>query len=296
MDELPASSTDTQGNSDTLPTGPSTLWNACGVHQEVPATFTCSRCGTFGCEACLDSLLPMPMCRSCAARGVNAVPWERRDTLGVWKGFWDTTREVCFSPQEFFARPAVETLTGGPFYGVVVYTVATMLFTAQFGLLYAIMGAVVGLGAGAGGEQAVGAGLGVFMGALGCLMVPLSAIQAPVLAVFGIAFAMAGAHLSLMLMKQARGSWEATLRGIGYANAGHMWMAVPCVGLLIAPFAVIWLEARAMCAAHQTSTLAGLAAVAVWRLLFLTGTLAIYAIVIASFMGMVAGAAAGAAP
>lgn len=270
-----------------------TVWNACGVHQEVPATFTCSRCGTFGCELCLDTLLPMPLCVSCAAHGINAVPWERRETLGVWKGFWDTTRQVCFSPVEFFARPSVETLTGGPFYGVVAYTVGNMLFMAQFALFYALLGVAIGAGA---GNEAMGASLGVGLGVFGCLMVPLSAVQAPVIAVFGLAFAMAGAHLSLMLMKQARGSWESTLRGIGYANAGHIWLAVPCVGILIAPFAVIWLEARAMSAAHQTTTLAGFASVTVWRLLLATGSVALYIALIASFIGMAAGAAAGGAP
>ncbi|MBK6577253.1 MAG: hypothetical protein IPG17_13825 [Sandaracinaceae bacterium] len=271
---------------------PPVVWNACGVHQEVPATFTCSRCGTFGCERCLDSLLPMPMCVACAARGVNAVPWERRETIGLWRGFWDTSREVCFSPKAFFARPSVETLTGGPFYGVVAYTVGNMLFMLQFALLYAVAGAAVGVGT---GDQALGASLGIGLGVFGCLMVPLTAVQAPVLAMFGLAFAMAGAHLSLMLMKQARGSWEDTLRGVGYANAGHLWLAVPCVGFLIAPFAVIWLEARATSAAHQTTTLAGFAAVTVWRLLLVSGSIALYVMVIALFVGAAAGAAAGAA-
>ena len=292
MDELPASSTDTQ---DTVPTAPS-HWNACGVHQDVPATFTCSRCGTFGCETCLDSMLPMPMCVACAARGVNAVPWERRETIGVWKAFWDTTREACFSPKEFFDRRAMETLTGGPFYGVVSYTVAYVLSMLQFALLYAVMGLVIGAGAGAGtGNEALGAGLGVGVGVIGCLMVPAMAIQAPVMAVFGLAFSLAGAHISLLLMKQARGNWEASLRGIGYANAAQMWLAIPCVGFFIAPFAVIWLEARAMSAAHKTSTLAGFAAVTVWRLLMVGGTVALYIAVIASFMGLAAGAAAGGA-
>lgn len=272
---------------------PAVAWNACGVHQEVPATFTCSRCGTFGCERCLDSLLPMPMCVACAARGVNAVPWERRETIGLWRAFWDTSRDVCFSPKEFFARPSMETLTGGPFYGVVAYTVGNMLFMLQFALVYAVIGVAVGAGT---GNEALGASLGVGLGVFGCLMVPLTAVQAPVLAVFGLAFAMAGAHLSLMLMKQVRGSWEDTLRGVGYANAGHLWLAVPCVGFLIAPFAVIWLEARATSAAHQTTPLAGFAAVTVWRLLLVSGSIALYVMVIALFMGAAAGAAAGVAP
>jgi hypothetical protein len=59
---------------------------------------------------------------------------------------------------------------------------------------------------------------------------------------------------------------------------------------------VIWLEARATSAAHQTTTLAGFAAVTVWRLLLVSGSIALYVMVIALFVGAAAGAAAGAAP
>jgi hypothetical protein len=115
-------------------------------------------------------------------------------------------------------------------------------------------------------------------------------VQAPIMAVFGMAFAMAGAHLSLMLMQQARGSWEATLRGAGYANAAYMWLGVPCVGWMISPFAVVWLETRAMSAAHETTTFAAFAAVTLWRLLLSVAFVALYAVIIATVMSAAAGA------
>ena len=132
--------------------------------------------------------------------------------------------------------------------------------------------------------------LPVGFGALGCIMVPAMGVQAPIAAVFGMAFSMAGAHLSLMLMKQARGSWEASLRGAGYANAAYMWLAVPCVGWMISPFAVVWLETRAMSAAHDTTTFAAFAAVTLWRLILAVAFIALYAVIIASVMSAAAGA------
>ncbi|MCA9533587.1 MAG: hypothetical protein KC593_07915 [Myxococcales bacterium] len=268
-------------------------WNACGVHREAAATFTCSRCGTFGCPECLDSMQPMPLCVACAARGVNAVPWERRETVGLWRGFWDTTFELCLRPKEFFARPAVDSLGGGAFYGVVAYTAGNMAFVLQFALLYGVIGLVAGLSS---GNEAAGAAMGIGIGALGCIMVPIVGVQAPVMAVFGMAFGMAGAHLSLTLMKQARGSWEASLRGVGYANAAYMWLAVPCVGLFISPFAVVWLEARAISAAHETSTFVAFAAVVMWRLLLTTLLFAVYMLFLAAVMGMVPGTLGPSAP
>ncbi|MEZ4326279.1 MAG: hypothetical protein R3B40_13750 [Polyangiales bacterium] len=263
-------------------------WNACGVHRDQPATFTCSRCGTFGCPRCLDSMQPMPLCVECAARGVNAVPWERRESLGLWTGFWETTRLACLTPKDFFARPAIDSLGGGAFYGVVSYTVGNVLFAAQIAVFYAIVGLVAGASA---GDGAAGAAMGVGFGAIGCVMVPAMGIQAPVMAVFGLAFAMAGAHLSLMLMQQARGSWEASLRGVGYANAAYMWYAIPCVGPFITPFAVVWLETRAMAAAHGTTTFAAFAATTLWRLFLVVGFIALYAALIAMLMGSATGLA-----
>lgn len=265
---------------------PATYWNACGVHREQPATFTCSRCGTFGCSECLFTMQPMPLCGECGARGVNAVPWERRETLGLWKGFWETTRLACLSPKEFFARPAVDSLGSGALYGILSYTLGNMLLMMQFAVFYVLVGLVVAV---ASGEQATGAAMGVAFGALGCIMVPVMGVQAPVMAVFGMAFAMVGAHLSLMLMKQAKGTWESSLRGLGYANAGYMWLAVPCVGLLISPFAVVWLETRAMSAAHETTTFAAFAAVTLWRLLLWVSVLAMYVLMFATAIGGAAG-------
>lgn len=264
----------------------STHWNACGVHRDEAATFTCSRCGTFGCPSCLDTMQPMPLCVDCAARGVNAVPWERRETLGLWKGFWETTRLACLTPKEFFARPAIDSLGGGAFYGVLSYTVGNILFALQFAIFYGIVGVIVGTST---GDGAAGAAMGAGFGAIGCIMVPAMGIQAPVMAVFGLAFAMAGAHLSLMLMQQAKGSWEASLRGVGYANAAYMWYAIPCIGPAITPFAVVWLETRAIAAAHGTTTLAAFAATTVWRLVLIVGFVALYAALIAMIVGSASG-------
>jgi hypothetical protein len=260
--------------------GASAPFNACGVHPGVSATFTCSRCGTFGCESCLDSMRPMPLCHACAALGINAVPWERREQLGVWKAFWETSKEACLTPTAFYQRSSIEGLNGGPLYGIAVYTLSQMLFMVQFALVYMVMGAVVG--ATGGGDAGVGLGIG--MGFVGCIMVPIVGFQAPIAAVFSMAFALAGGHLSLMAMQQRGATWEDTLRGVGYSNAAYLWMAVPCIGWLIAPFALVWNETVALREIHQTTTLVALAAVLLWRLLIIAVFITLYALLFATML------------
>lgn len=41
---------------------------SCAVHREAPALDTCSRCGAYVCEACLELYGAQPFCAGCAAR------------------------------------------------------------------------------------------------------------------------------------------------------------------------------------------------------------------------------------
>ena len=60
--------------------------------------------------------------------------------------------------------------------------------------------------------------------------------------------------------------------------------------------AVVWLEARAISAAHETSTFVAFLAVVMWRLLLTTLLFAVYMLFLAAVMGMVPGTLGPGAP
>lgn len=76
---------------------------ACARHPAFAAQAACARCGTFSCTACLGDGSHCPGCREL---GAEALPWDERRKLGLWRGFWRTVLEVMLRPDSTFARAA----------------------------------------------------------------------------------------------------------------------------------------------------------------------------------------------
>lgn len=267
MSEPPESLAEESLAEETLAEPPVPPGASCAVHDD-DAVFTCVRCGDFGCADCAFSSIPgREVCATCAKGGLSApIPWERRDEIGKWRAFWDTTKLTLKSPVRFFKTPPTEaSVLPAVVHGVL--TVSVGLF-----ITYVVVGALMIL---AGGGLALLDGdlapAGAVLGIYGCAFVGLSPVlallAAPTQALFGQVFAAACAHGILTLGKKTRGTFEDTLRVCSYANAPYALQFIPVLGSFTW-FWVVGLEVIGLREAHRCGNdWAGFAAIG-WRLAF----------------------------
>ncbi len=239
------------------------------MHVERAAVFTCSRCGSYACEACaFSSLAGREICRACAAGGLaEPIPWERRAELGRIRAFWETTKILMRSPMALFRTPTTENgMMGAAIYGIAVYTLGQLIsIVTIFGLL-AIGSLIFGLATESAELAGVGAGYSV------CWMflaIPITLGQSPIYGILGIVGGGGLTHLSLRLFKQAKAPFETTMRVVSYANAPYILYAIPVLGMMIAWFWVLYLEVVGVREAHGISTDKAAAAVLLWRFLLI---------------------------
>src|SRR5690606_33426595 len=117
----------------------------CAVHEGAEASFTCTRCGCFGCDACAFSRVKdREVCAACADKGLGEpVPWERRKELGTWRAFWQTVKLASRSPTRFFRTPTTQpSVMGAVAHGVAASTVGLMLSYVVAGVLMMLGGGV----------------------------------------------------------------------------------------------------------------------------------------------------------
>ncbi len=245
----------------------------CAVHGDRDATFTCTRCGTYGCDDCVfAAVVGREICRSCAAQGLSEpLPWEQRKQIGWWRAYWRTTKLVMTSPSATFRTPTTEEGVMGPvLFGAAAYTLGQATVLVLVLLMFLGMGTAMAVTT---EEPAIGA---VFAG-YGLCMIPITLLQAPVYAVIGILFSGGLSHLTLVMLKKSRVGFEQTLRAVSYANAPHILAILSCV----APFWVIAAETVALRETHRCTTGTALFATVAWRLLFLLLIVGAYAAFIA---------------
>lgn len=230
------------------------------MHAARAATFTCVRCGSYGCPECAFSEVPgREICAVCAEGGLTEVlPWERRRDIGWWKAFWRTTRLVLSSPSATFRTPATEAGIGGPLlYGVLAYTVGQLITLTLVVVAMMVAGVAIGAATGEAGIAALVAGYGL------CI-IPLSLVQVPVYALIGIMMGAGMSHFTLYVMKQAKAPFDQTLRAVSFANAPHLFDIFQCISL---PW-VVAAETIALRQTHGVSTGTALLAALGWRVLF----------------------------
>lgn len=245
----------------------------CGVHAEREATFTCTRCGSYGCTDCVFSDVGgREICVACSTGGLAEVlPWERRREIGWWSAFWQTTRLVLLEPTATFRTPSSEAGIGGPLlYGVLAYTVGQLIVLALVVLAMIVMGVAVGAATGEAGAGALLAGYGV------CI-IPLTLVQVPVYALVGIIMGGGLSHFTLYLLKKASAPFDQTLRAVSLANAPHVFDIFQCVSV---PW-VIAAETIAIRETHRVSTGTALLATLGWRVLFFGLAIGAYVALIA---------------
>jgi hypothetical protein len=237
----------------------------CASHPEIGASFTCARCGSFGCPGCAFSAIPgREVCRICAAHGLGEpIPWERRKEIGYWRAFWYTTRLATRRPREFFKTPATEPGAMSPvFYGVAVYAFGQYVYVAMIALSLVVFGAV----AAAVAEEPL---VGAIAGGYSVFFVLIVLLQAPVQGLMGVLFGSACVHGALALMKQTSAPFEQTMRAVSYANAPYFFYFIPCVGPFLSWLWMVWVETVAVRETHRIGTDRAVLAVVGYRVLFI---------------------------
>ncbi len=247
------------------------------MHHETDGTFACARCGDYACARCLfGGEAGHEVCRTCASAGLETpIPWERRAELGWIRALLRTTKLVSLEPRRFFRTPATDQQVLWPVaYGVGVYTIGQLV-----GNIIIMIG-LLALG-GAAATTIPDAGVsGVLAGYLACwavAIIPITLIQAPTVALMGIAGGAALTHLTLVVTRTKRGSFEQTLRAVSYANAPYLLYFVPCLGPIIAWLWMVGVEVVAVRETHRIGTDRAALAVLGYRVALIVLVVGVYA-------------------
>lgn len=255
------------------------------MHPDLDASFVCTRCGTFGCPACVFSAVDeREVCQACAQKGLGEpIPWERRKELGNWRAFWTTVRLCSRSPTAFFRTPTTQASSlGAVAHGILSHTLGLLLTYLVSGVLMMVSGGAVALI----GQSETSSLVGIFLGAYGCVfagMSPLALLVGPANALFGLIVAAAASHGTLALLKKTGAGFEDTLRVLSYANAPGVWVFIPVLGPLTY-FWMIGVEVIALRETHRCSTDAAVLAAVAYRVLLFLVLVGLYAAVIGAFI------------
>ena len=71
----------------------------CAMHADRAAVATCANCGRAVCDLCATVRDDEMRCPVCAEAGI---PWERRRTIGLFHGYFDTLKGVMLDPEKTF--------------------------------------------------------------------------------------------------------------------------------------------------------------------------------------------------
>lgn len=217
----------------------------CVTHSDLAATGACSRCGTFGCGQCLTQSGAAWLCPACVERE-GVLPWDERESLGVWRAWWRTSLKLLGSPvQTLSAAEPDGSLSGSTLFAAISSLVG---FGPTF-LLYAVgLTAVFALTPAAkdadGGPPPLLFG-GIFVG----YMVMLFFVQ--VASTFVVA---AMDHLTLKLIGAEPRSWATSVRANALAMAPFVIGLLPLCGFYVFPLWALVLRVLALRELHGVRT------------------------------------------
>lgn len=250
----------------------------CAAHPEVKATGACSRCGTFGCGACLTQRGTDWLCPTCFAR-VGVLPWDERSTLGLWRAWWRTSVALISNPTQTLTTAEPDAPMGSS----LLYAMLSMV--VGFGPTIVIYGLILIptmiFGSGSSGTK-----LG---GGLTAVLVPLGVVAyMAFLLVMQVAFmfVLSGIeHLALMVLGANPRSFTVTLRAHTLGTAPYLLGLVPICGLYIFYVWALVLRIIAHSQLHKTSGGKAAAAVLLPVVLFCGCVISAYLAVIGLAVG-----------
>jgi hypothetical protein len=227
----------------------------CPTHPEVPAATPCGRCGTFYCGQCLTARDRLWLCPKCLVLH-GALPWDERQTLGLWRAWWRTSLQLISSPEAALGRADAE--AEAPLSSSLLFVALSSL--AGYATTLVAYG-VFGVGVVAFGQDGEGAsGLGSWLVAAPFLVVGGLAAVA-LMQVLSVLAAAGLDQLGLLVLGVRSRGYAVTLRANALSHAPYLLGLVPVCGLYVFP---IWaLVLRILAVRSLQRTTAGKAALAV---------------------------------
>ncbi len=244
----------------------------CPAHPGVKATGACSRCGTFGCGACLQPRGADWLCPACFARG-TVLPWDERASLGLWVAWWRTAVQMLSSPSQALASAEPDAPLGS---SMLFAALSTFVGFAPTLLIYALILIPTLIFAGKSELKLTSALVPLFAV---LYVVVLMAMQLAMVLVF------AGLeHLGLMLMGAQPKAFTVTVRAAALSMGVYITGLMPFCGPYV--FWVWSLVLRIIANMHLHKTTAGKATAAVLLpvLVLCGGFFGIYVLVFALAM------------
>jgi hypothetical protein len=224
----------------------------CRVHSETPAVGICGRCGSFGCRVCLTRRGNERLCPDCLGR-LGSLPWDERETLGLWRAWWRTSVLLIRSPIATLERARPEGSLGGSLLFALFSTLAGYGATVALVVLAVLPEMLLGLRyASAGNKATFGLVPAVFVFYAAFFM----AVQLiSILVVAGID------QLMLRILGAQPRGYQVSVRANALSLAPALVGLVPVCGVYAWP---IWsLILRVIALRHLHKTTAGKAVLAV---------------------------------
>ena len=211
-------------------------------------TFATERTGPQDCPSCgrplivPDAAVPSTTQTSFPPPGEatqeQGTPWERRDELGFWRGWWGTVVQVLFEPGRLFRSARLD--RGAAQTGFAVLTVTVPWFIGQMLDRFLVRPWTQNLMERLGGAGPL-APLLQKIAAAGHDNSPrvtlLVAMLTPLLVLVGLYLNAAVTHLAALLLGQAKRGFAATFAACAYASAPLLLTALPGCG---APVGFVW--------------------------------------------------------
>lgn len=249
----------------------------CAAHPEVKATGACSRCGTFGCGNCLSARGRDWLCANCLAR-VGVLPWEERDTLGMWRAWWRTSVLMISSPG-VLSTAEPEASLGSSMLFALLSTIAGYVPTLACVGVVMVPSMLLGSLGASGGKAAL-------MGLTSIFVVLVYAVIIFVFQLGSVLFIAGLDHVGLLLVGAQPRSYTVTVRAHALSMGPFLVGILPICSIYVFPMWSVVLRVIANMHLHKTTAGKATAAVLLPMVLLCGGVFALYVAVVALAVGL----------
>ncbi|HEX4638410.1 MAG TPA: GYF domain-containing protein [Chthoniobacterales bacterium] len=192
------------------------------------------------------SIAPVAGSTTATAAARSGLPWEHRDSLGLFGAFAQTVSIILTRPTEAFTIMRTEGGLGDPLlFGVIGGSIGAIVWTLLSALIHSL-----GFAAALSQQNSLDGMLGASVG--GAMLI-VRLILAPIFIAIGLFIWAALVHVFLMMTGGANKSFEASFRALSFAyGATALFAIVPCCGGVIALVWGLGVDCIAIARSHET--------------------------------------------
>jgi hypothetical protein len=200
----------------------------CAFHPDIEAVGVCERCGDFVCQNCWGEFQEKRLCKRCIPNEERRLggycPWEDRKRIGLFKGMFETSKDILLHPTNTFSTLP---LSGG-YLSPLIFGTIFLSFSFIINHLYQMLfSGLILLIVATFAQQSEPQMIINLLSSI--ISIPLSPFFA-----LGWLFIWAGVyHLCLLLVGARSHGFEATFRLISYAQVALVIDIIPVVGASI---------------------------------------------------------------